>query len=282
MPRPQVYDAGHVAGLATLREAAHAALPLPRGRRRELPAHRDCRSCATSRSLYPADRAAAAHDDEFLFGPDLLAAPVLAPRAAAQAVYAAARDVGRLLGLGRVRARRSGGLGRRRARLLAGGRRGTLAAPVGRLPLLARAGAVVPLLPADVDTLARTRAPGVVAASPTGATSSCSPFRAGAAPASASTAACARARAAAAGRSPSRPAGAAFTVQAGLSALRRPFRPRTVLLDGRPLPSRWRFDARRGVLRATVRLGRRASSPCAASRPARGDHASSRRRWALT
>ena len=49
-----------------------------------------------------------------------------------------------------------------------------------------------------------------------------------------------------------------YVVQAALTTLRHRLRPRTVLVDGRPLrASRWRFDARRGVLRATVRLGRR-------------------------
>jgi hypothetical protein len=38
--------------------------------------------------------------------------------------------------------------------VLRGGRRATLPAPLGELPLLARAGTLLPLLPADADTLA--------------------------------------------------------------------------------------------------------------------------------
>ena len=50
-----------------------------------------------------------------------------------------------------------------RARLLAGGRRVVLPAPLAQLPLLVRAGAVIPLLAPDVDTLSGYgRRPGLV------------------------------------------------------------------------------------------------------------------------
>jgi alpha-glucosidase (family GH31 glycosyl hydrolase) len=50
--------------------------------------------------------------------------------------------------------RASGGLRVRRGLLERGGRSIELPAPLDQLPLLARAGALLPLLPADVDTLA--------------------------------------------------------------------------------------------------------------------------------
>ncbi len=54
-----------------------------------------------------------------------------------------------------VRYRRAdGSFHARAATLLRGGAERTLPAPLGELPLLARAGSVLPLLPADVDTLA--------------------------------------------------------------------------------------------------------------------------------
>jgi hypothetical protein len=49
---------------------------------------------------------------------------------------------------------RRGGLRVRRARVLAGRHEETVPAPLDELPLMVRAGAVLPLLPADVDTLA--------------------------------------------------------------------------------------------------------------------------------
>ena len=53
---------------------------------------------------------------------------------------------------------RDGGLTVRGAKLLRGGRAASLPAPLDELPLLARAGTILPLLAADVDTLAPTGA----------------------------------------------------------------------------------------------------------------------------
>ncbi len=53
---------------------------------------------------------------------------------------------------------KQGDLRLRRARVLAGRRQATVPAPLDELPLMVRAGAVLPLLPADVDTLASLRA----------------------------------------------------------------------------------------------------------------------------
>jgi len=102
---------------------------------------------------YPTDHRAIATDDEFLFGPDLLAAPVLEAGVTERSLYL---PQGRWIDFwGAVAYRRgSGALALKRARLIRGGRDVTVPAPLDTLPLLARAGALLPLLPADVDTLA--------------------------------------------------------------------------------------------------------------------------------
>jgi alpha-glucosidase (family GH31 glycosyl hydrolase) len=108
---------------------------------------------------YPRDRRARSTDGQFLFGRDLLAAPVLEPGARTRRVYL---PRGAWVDLWRS-ARydpRSGGLRLRRARVLRGGRSVRLPAPLSELPLVARAGAVLPLLPPDVDTLAEYGAGG--------------------------------------------------------------------------------------------------------------------------
>jgi alpha-D-xyloside xylohydrolase len=102
---------------------------------------------------YPGDRRAVATDDAFLFGDDLLAAPVLEEGARERELYVPG---GRWVDLWRsVRFKEGdGSLALGRARMLAGGARRTMPAPLDELPLLVRAGAVLPLLPAEVDTLA--------------------------------------------------------------------------------------------------------------------------------
>ena len=102
---------------------------------------------------YPRDQRAVAADDEFLFGPDLLAAPVLGPGARSRRVYLPS---GRWVDLWRSAryVERSGGLRLGRSRVLRGRRSVRLPAPLDELPLLVRAGAVLPLLPPEIDTLA--------------------------------------------------------------------------------------------------------------------------------
>ena len=102
---------------------------------------------------WPRDESAIAADGEFLFGPDLLAAPVVEPGVKRAPLYLPA---GRWVDWWRsVRYRKAdGSFHARGAALLRGGAERTLPAPLGELPLLARAGSVLPLLPADIDTLA--------------------------------------------------------------------------------------------------------------------------------
>ena len=102
---------------------------------------------------YPSDPAAAARDDQLLFGPDLLAAPVVTQGATERAAYLPA---GRWVDLWRSASYvgTTGGLRLGRARMLRGGTEAKLPAPLEELPLLVRAGALLALLPPDVDTLA--------------------------------------------------------------------------------------------------------------------------------
>jgi alpha-glucosidase (family GH31 glycosyl hydrolase) len=102
---------------------------------------------------YPRDRRAVSTDGQFLFGPDLLTAPVLEPGARTRRVYLPRGSWVDLWRSARYEPR-TGGLRLRRSRTLRGGRTVTLPAPLDELPLLVRAGAVLPLLPPDVDTLA--------------------------------------------------------------------------------------------------------------------------------
>jgi alpha-glucosidase (family GH31 glycosyl hydrolase) len=109
----------------------------------------------------PGDARAVAADDQFLFGPDLLAAPVVKPGATSRKLYVPA---GTWVDWWRsVRFKQGDGSFRPAgARLLRGGTEHTVPAPREELPLLARAGSVLPLLSADVDTLAPYGGQGVV------------------------------------------------------------------------------------------------------------------------
>jgi alpha-glucosidase (family GH31 glycosyl hydrolase) len=113
---------------------------------------------------HPDDPVATARDDEFLFGPDLLAAPVLAPGAREREVYLPAGDWVDLWRAAAYDAAGDGGLVLGDAAVVSGPRSTTVPAPLDELPLFVRAGAVLPLLPADVDTLADygDPAPGLV------------------------------------------------------------------------------------------------------------------------
>jgi sulfoquinovosidase len=91
---------------------------------------------------YPRDPRATARDDEFLFGPDLLAAPVLKAGATMRRLYLpAGRWVDLTRGLTKV------------GRAVVGSREVTVGAAQDQLPLFARAGALVPMLSPDVQTL---------------------------------------------------------------------------------------------------------------------------------
>jgi alpha-glucosidase (family GH31 glycosyl hydrolase) len=202
---------------------------------------------------YPGDALAARQEDEFLFGPDLLAAPVLEPGARRRRVYL---PRGRWVDLWRSARYREGdgGMSLRRPRLLGGGRHVRLPAPLAELPLLARAGALLPLLPPDVDTLASygDRAPAislrdlrgrrVLLAFPRG--SSSMHLKGGG---------ILRSRE---GRGEWRLTietrhSHRWTIEASMATLERPFRPCVVEATGGRLV-RWRLNRRTRVLRALI------------------------------
>jgi alpha-glucosidase (family GH31 glycosyl hydrolase) len=194
--------------------------------------------------VYPGDRRAAARDDEFMFGPDLLAAPVLAPAARSRKLYL---PRGRWVDFWR-------GPG-----TLAGGREVRVPAALGELPLLVRAGAVLPLLPADVDTLTGYgRAPGLVhlgdrrgrlslLAYPRGNSRAVIGHGEGVRSAESRGGWTLRVR----GRHARR-----YSLQAALGTLRRPFRPCAVTVAGRRRP--FEYTRRSRVLRVSFSARRAA------------------------
>ena len=227
---------------------------------------------------FPGDARAEAREDEFLFGPDLLAAPVLKAGATEREVYL---PRGRWVDLWR-----SGSLDLvlQRPRLLEGARDVKVPAPLGELPLFVRAGAVLPLLAPDVDTLADygAGADGVVRladradqlhllAFPRGkGESAIGPAPSGAA-APAERVRSVEGRGRAAKRRPSwtltidGTRRRTYHLQASLGTLRRPFRPCRVTLGGRrvrrgPAARRrgrgWTHWGGSNVLRATFRARR--------------------------
>jgi alpha-glucosidase (family GH31 glycosyl hydrolase) len=205
---------------------------------------------------HPGDPRAAGRDDQFLFGPDLLAAPVTAEGVRERALYAPA---GTWVDFWRSVAYRDrdGAFVPRAARLLEGGREHTLPAPEHELPLLVRAGAVLPMLAADVDTLAPYDGDGVVTAAERDGRMTLLAFPRG------------RSAAGMGEQGRLRSIGGrrrwrleidgervrTYTIRAALGVLRRPFRPRRVLVAGRRLRrSRWSYDRATRVVTIRARL----------------------------
>src|SRR3954469_8398200 len=109
---------------------------------------------------YPDDPRAVDRDDEYLLGGDLLVAPVLDPGATTRTLYL---PRGRWVDLWRSVTLGGDGAPRLRAPVvLRGGREVPAPAPADELPLFVRAGAALPLLPADVQTLSPYGGRGVV------------------------------------------------------------------------------------------------------------------------
>ena len=209
--------------------------------------------------VYPGDARAARRQTDFMFGPDLLAAPVLQPGARKRTLYL---PRGTWVNFWRSTgySKRNGGLRIRRAQVVRGGRTVTVAAPLAELPLFARAGALIPLLPTNVDTLAdvggsrglvklgNRRRRLTIVAFPRGR-SSASLGESG------RVSSIERRREwRLAFRDKRR---RLYHVHASLGSLRRPFRPCSVTLRGRKLKQRaWRYRAKSGVVRIRFRLGK--------------------------
>jgi alpha-glucosidase (family GH31 glycosyl hydrolase) len=222
---------------------------------------------------HPGDGRAARAHDQFMFGPDLLAAPVTRPGARQRSLYAPA---GAWVDWWRSVAfrERDGAFIPRRPRLLPGRRSHVLPAPEDEIPLLVRAGAVLPLLPADVDTLSPYGGPRVVWLSERNGRLTLLAFPRGSWRGRAGTRGRLRAREGRCAWTLAMAAGPrTYTLRAVLATLRRPFRPTRVTVAGRSLPrSRWSHDARTSVLTARFstagRTKLRVSGSCAAARQA--------------
>ena len=211
----------------------------------------------------PGDPRAVAAEGQYGFGPDLLVAPVVRSGQERQRIYA---PRGRWLDFWEslhYAVNRDGAYLPRRPQLLKGGRSHELDASLGRLPMLIRAGAMLPLLPADVDTLASYGSrPGLVNLADRRRRISLAAFPRGRSQARfyergrlISRERRGKWRLRAEGRTPVR----RFDVRATLGSLRRPFVPGSVTLAGRRLPSsRWSYNRRSTVLRVSARLRNRA------------------------
>jgi alpha-glucosidase (family GH31 glycosyl hydrolase) len=202
--------------------------------------------------VWPEDRPVATQHDAFLFGPDLLVAPVLAPNARERKLRLPA---GEWIDLWRSAAFDSGpgALALGAPALLSGGRGATLPAPLQELPMLVRAGAVLPLTSPDVDTLAtlgdeRTvslherRGRLTLLAWPRGTWTGTFYGRGSGRLVSRETRRGWELRVVSKRRR-------TVTLQAALRSLRKPLRPRRVTIGGKRVRS-WSYDRATGVLRA--------------------------------
>ncbi len=223
---------------------------------------------------HPGDQRASKAHTEFLFGPDLLAAPVIEPGARTRRLYL---PRGRWVDLWRSLTYdgRDGRLRMGRTQVRPGGGDVTLPAPLDELPLLARAGSMIALLPPDTDTLAgEGTGDGLVHLRDRRYRLNVLAFPRGRRRADLGTGVRAlsverrgrwtlRLRAA-------RRRLHSFRIQASMATLKRPMRPCRVAIRGRRLPDKaWRFNRRTKVLRVHFRA-RRATLVVSGCRPRRG------------
>jgi len=215
---------------------------------------------------HPDDERAVRSQEEYMLGSDLLVAPVIKPGARERELYLPRgtwidfwRAVSYQPGDGSLRLDRAA-----RAAPVTGGRELTLSAPLEELPLLVRAGAVLPLLPADVDTLADVGSgDGLVKLADRERKLVLLAFPRGTSLARLSESERLRSFESRRGRKWTlRVAGRrerTYSLQATLATLRRPFRPCSVELGGRKLRrAKWRYSTRTRVLR--VRFKARSKS----------------------
>jgi alpha-glucosidase (family GH31 glycosyl hydrolase) len=102
---------------------------------------------------HPDDPQAIARDDQYMFGPDILVAPVYIEGAAQRELYLPA---GKWIEWWRAVSynQSDGSFKLTNPVVIEGGRSITVDAPLDEIPLFVRAGAAIPMLPADVYTLA--------------------------------------------------------------------------------------------------------------------------------
>ena len=216
---------------------------------------------------FPNDERATARDDEYLLGDDLLVAPVLGPGETERELYLPAGrwvDLWRSATLDPNASLRLGA-----ASVLTGAREATVPAPADELPLFVRAGAVLPLLPAAVDTLAGYgQAPGLVHLRDRKGTRSLLAFPRGVTRSLLGPGEHVRS-AERKGRWTLRftaKRSRTYRLQAAIGTLRRPFAVCAVSVGGRKLArSAWRYEAGAQLLRATFRAGKReriVARPC--------------------
>jgi alpha-glucosidase (family GH31 glycosyl hydrolase) len=216
---------------------------------------------------WPGDPDAVAREDEFMFGPDLLAAPVLEPGATERELYL---PRGRWIEFWDAISykEKSGDLAVGKARLVRGKRTRTIDAPLDELPLMVHAGALLPLLPADVDTLANRYAGAHTSRGRAGGLTSLRDRKKRL-----------ELMAFPRGRSASRFYGDErlrsrelhgkwrlkingkirrhYKIEASLAALRHPFEPQSVTVKGKPLSKkRWNYSHRKRLLSLEVRARR--------------------------
>jgi len=101
---------------------------------------------------FPDERRAVAQDDQYMFGSGMMVAPVTEPGATTRRVYL---PKGRWVDLWRSidYDAADGSFDLENAKVLGGGRWKTVPAPLEEIPLLARAGSLLTILDPDVDTL---------------------------------------------------------------------------------------------------------------------------------
>ena len=271
------------AGVGALREAAHAALPVPR-RPRESEYDRTGMPLMRHLALaYPGRPRATAREDEYLLGRDLLVAPVVQPGRARAHALPAGRALDRLVAVDHARRRAARRISARR-RSSPAARDVTLPAPLDELPLLVREGAVIPLLDPSVETLADYGEGTAVRLRDRD-----DRLRLLAWPRGRTTARARRRGSRGAGRSRPRPAGAGCwrsegstgartTIQAALGSLRggafRPCAVRTMPAARRPVED-WSYDEATGVLE--IRLDARNARVVVRRSCARADAPAARR-----
>ena len=253
-PRPQVDDDDQLANWRRWTKFRTQIYPYVTGAES---AYR-CNGLPIMRHLllqWPDDPQAVSSTDEYLFGADLLVAPVLAPGVTARDVYLPAGawvDLWRAVTYEPL----SGGLVLGAAGTIDGAQSVSAPAPADEIPIFARAGTVLPLLPPDVDTLADYGAgtPGLVRLA-----DRLDQLELIALPRGSSTAHAFRRERYRSVEGDRRWELAIYgarqrtwRLQASLATLEHPFVPCAVEFDGQALPaSDWSYDADAHVLRAT-------------------------------